>query len=363
MAITKKFFGKLNDGRDVNAYTMSSKSGIEITVLDLGGIIQSIKMPGKDGTVKDVVCGYDTAQEYMSNDGYHGALIGRYANRIKDGKFSINGVTYQTPKNEKGITSLHGGNIGWDKKTWDVEAGKCASCGADKLTLKYTSVDGEEGFPGNVDVKVVYRLDDNGEFAIKYHAVADKDTPIAMTNHAYFNMAGYDTQTIMNQYLTLNCPKVVAVDNVLIPTGLMDVKGTAFDFTSEKLIGKDIEKDEEQLLAVGGGYDHAFAIETDEEITWKHDIVLKKGAVLRDEASGRKVTLYTDAPSIQVYAGVFMGDGKIFKNGVVSQRYGAVCLETGFYPDTPNHPEYPSCIFGPGKDYNCVAVFKFEIDK
>lgn len=203
MSITVKDFGKLNDGRAVTAYTMSSKCGIEITILDLGGIIQSIKMPGKDGTVKDVVCGYDTAQEYIDNSGYNGALIGRYANRIKNGQFELNGTVYNIPKNEKGITALHGGEIGWDKKTWAVETGKCQSCGADKLTLTYTSVDGEQGFPGNVDVKVVYRLDDNGEFVIKYHAISDKDTPIAMTNHAYFNMAGYDTRTIRSLSLHL----------------------------------------------------------------------------------------------------------------------------------------------------------------
>lgn len=363
MAITKKYFGKISDGRDVNAYTMSSKCGTEVTVLDLGGIIQSIKMPGKDGTVKDLVCGYDTPEEYMTNDGYHGALIGRYANRIKDGKFSVNGVEYQTPKNEKGITSLHGGNIGWNQKTWAVEEGKCASCGADNLTLTYTSVDGEEGFPGNVDVKVVYRLTDDGEFTIKYHACADKDTPIAMTNHAYFNMAGYDTQNVRDQLMTLGCGKIVAIDDVLIPTELMDVTGTAFDFRTEKPIGKDIDNDEPQLKVASGGYDHSFVIDTDESIVWKHDILLKKCTVLRDATSGRKVTVYTDAPGIQIYSGNFMDDGKIFKGGVVSKKHGAICLETGFWPNTPNRPDFPSCIFGPGKDYDSVTVFKFEIEQ
>ncbi len=360
MSITKKFFGKISDGRDVNAYTMSSKCGLEITILDLGGTIQSIKMPDKNGVVKDIVCGYNTPEEYMTNGGYQGALIGRYANRIKDGKFSVNGVEYNVSKNEKGITSLHGGNIGWDKKTWDVEEGCCA-CGADKLTLTLTSVDGEEGFPGNVDIKVVYRLTDDGEFAIKYHACADKDTPIAMTNHAYFNMAGYDTQSIYGQLMTLGCSKFVAVDGVLIPTGVMDVKGNAFDFTAEKDLAKDINGDMEQLTIVGGGYDHCFIVDTDEEITWKHDIKLKKCTVLRDPVSGRKVTVYTDAPGIQIYAGCCMGDGTVFKNGVVAKKHGAICLETGFLPDTPNRPEFPSCIFGPGKDYDSVTVFKFEI--
>ena len=359
MAITAKDFGKLTDGRSVTAYTMTAACGIEITVLNLGGIIQSIKMPDKKGEIKDVVCGYDTAQEYLDNDGYNGALIGRYANRIANGAFELDGVTYNIPKNEKGITALHGGEIGWDKKIWDAKIGKCESCGSDNLVLTYTSVDGEQGFPGNVDVKVVYCLADNGEFMIKYHAIADKNTPIAMTNHAYFNMAGYDTQNNKELMLTLNCDKFVAVDKVFIPTEVTDVTGTAFDFREPKLIGKDIDGDEEQLKIVGGGYDHSFVIDTDEKIVWKNDVILKKGAVLSDPKSGRTVTLYTDAPAIQIYAGNMMG-GNTFKGGVKAQKHGAVCLETGFYPDTPNRPDFPSCTFGPGKDYNCIAVFKFE---
>ncbi len=356
--ITSKIFGKINSGETVTAYTMTSKCGIEVTILDLGGIIQSIKMPGKDGTVKDIVCGYDTPQEYLDNDGYNGALIGRYANRIKNGEFTLNGVTYHIPKNEKGKTALHGGNVGFDKRFWSVEAGKC-SCGADRLALTYHSPDGEEGFPGNVDVKVIYRLDEKGEFAIRYFASADKETPIAMTNHAYFNMAGYDTQDVCNQELTLNCGHIVAIDNDLIPTELMDVTGTAFDFRAPKLIGKDIENNEPQIN-VAGGYDHTFVIESDEKLEWKHDLVLSKGAKLYDAVSGRSVTLYTDAVGIQVYSGNFMG-GNFFKAGVAAKKHGAVCLETGFYPDTPNRPDFPSCNIAPGKDYECTAVFKFEI--
>lgn len=356
MSISVKDFGTLTDGRAVKAYTMESASGVSVTLLDLGGIIQSIKVPAKDGSVKDVVCGYDTAQEYLDNDGYNGALIGRYANRIANGTFELDGKTYSIPKNEKGITALHGGQIGWDKKIW---AAKTDSCCADKVTFTYTSPDGEQGFPGNVDVTVDYVLNADGELAIIYHAVADKNTPIAMTNHAYFNMAGYDTQNNKELMLTLNCSKFVAVDKVFIPTEVTDVTGTAFDFREPKLIGKDIDGDEEQLKIVGGGYDHSFVIDTDEKIVWKNDVILGKGAVLSDPKSGRTVTLYTDAPAIQVYAGNMMG-GNTFKGGVKAQKHGAICLETGFYPDTPNRPDFPSCTFGPGKDYNCVAVFKFE---
>lgn len=359
MSITVKDFGKLSDGRNVKAYVMSSPCGIEVTVLDLGGIIQSIKMPDKNGNIKDVVCGYDTAEEFFKNGGYNGALIGRYANRIKDGKFTLNDRVYSVGINENGKTSLHGGNIGWDKKTWNVECARCGCGDADKLTLTYTSVDGEEGFPGNVDVKVVYRLSDDGELAIKYHAISDKDTPIAMTNHAYFNMAGYETQCNYGLEMMLNCDKFVAVDSDFIPTEIKNVEGTAFDFTTAKPVGRDINGDEEQLRIVGGGYDHAFVINTDEGINWKHGLFLKYCGYLLDPVGGRKVSVYTDAPAIQIYAGNMMG-GVDFKNGVASKKHGAVCLETGFYPDTPNHPDFPCCIFGPGKDYDSVTVYKFE---
>ncbi len=358
--ITSKIFGKINSGETVTAYTMSAKCGIEITVLDMGGIIQSIKMPDKNGVVKDIVCGYDTPQEFLDNSGYNGALIGRYANRIKNGTFTLNGKTYNIPKNEKGITALHGGNIGWDKKFWKVETG-CCKCGdADKLTLTYFSPDGEEGFPGNVNVKVVYRLSDDGELAIRYFASADAETPIAMTNHAYFNMAGYDSQCIYDQELTLACGHIVAVDNSLIPTDLIDVTGTAFDFRTTKKLGTDINGDEEQLKIVGGGYDHTFVIENAETIDWKHKLTLAKAAVLSDPESGRTLTLYTDAPGVQIYAGCCMA-GVTFKGGIASKKHGAICLETGFFPDTPNRPDFPSCNIKPGKDYECTAVFKFTV--
>ena len=358
--ITSAKFGTLSSGKDVTAYTLTAECGISVTILDLGGIIQSIKMPDRNGNVKDVVCGYDTPEEYLTNSGYNGALIGRYANRIKNGEFTLDGVTYHVPKNENGITALHGGNEGFDKKIWNVTEGNC-ECGgkADKLILTYTSEDGEEGFPGKLDVKVVYRLSSEGELAIRYFAKADKKTPVAMTNHAYFNLAGYDTQCILDHELTVNSDKIVAVDDVLIPTGLMDVTGSAFDFRKTKLIGKDIANDEPQIN-VAGGIDHTFAINDTNKITWKHDLTLNEAAVLYDKASGRKLTVYTDAPGLQIYSGNFMGNN-FFKANVASKKHGAICLETGFYPDTPNRPDFPSCIYGPDRDYECTAVFKFEI--
>ncbi len=358
--ITSKEFGKLNSGETVTAYTMSAKCGVSVTVLDLGGIIQSIKMPDKNGNISDIVCGYDSPQAYLDNPGYQGALIGRYANRIKNGQFTLNGVTYNIPKNENGITALHGGNAGFNSKFWNVTAGVCPSCGVDRIQMTLFSPDGDEGFPGNMEVKVVYRLTDDGELAIRYFASSDKETPIAMTNHAYFNLAGYETQNILDHELTMNCGHIVGVDTTMIPTEVFDVTGTAFDFRETKTIGRDIEKKEEQLIN-GGGYDHAFVIENDEYLDWNHGLKLAKTAVLFDKKSGRRLTLYTDAPSLQVYTGNFM-QGLVFKGGVQSKKQGAVCLETGMYPDTPNRPDFPSCIIGPEKDYECTAVFKLSAE-
>ncbi len=359
--ITSKEFGRLNSGETVTAYTMVAKCGVSVTVLDFGGIIQSIKMPDKNGNAEDIVCGYDTPQEYIDKGGYHGAIIGRYANRIQNGEFTLNGITYHVTKNKNGQITLHGGNVGFDKKMWKVTAGVCPSCGVDRLELTLFSPDGEEGFPGNMNVKVVYRLDDNGELAIRYFASSDKDTPVAMTNHAYFNLAGYGTQNVLEHQLTVNSRQVVGVGTDMIPTEIFGVTGTAFDFRYGKKIGEDIEKDDEQLKNAGG-YDHTFIVESTDMINWKHGLRLAKAAELLDTESGRKLMLYTDAPGVQIYTANFM-QGVTFKGGVESKNRGAVCLETGMYPNTPNRPDFPSCIIGQGKDYQCTAVFKFSVQK
>ncbi len=358
MSITSFKFGTLNSGTDVIAYTMTSECGVSVTILNLGGIIQSIRCPDKNGNVSDVVCGYDTPQEYLDNSGYQGALIGRYANRIENGTFILNGRTYVLSKNEKGTTTLHGGNVGFDKKIWNAEVGQC-KCGADKLVLTCVSEDGEEGFPAKVDVKVVYRLAPDGELAIRYFATPDAETPISMTNHAYFNLAGYEAQSVLDQELTLNCDKIVAVNSSLIPTELRDVTETPFDFRTAKRIGRDIFDTSDEQIAIAGGYDHSFVISTDKTLNWKHGLKLAEAAILLDPESGRRLTVYTDAPAIQVYSGNFIGKA-VFKGGISAEKHGAVCLETGFYPNSPNRSDFPSCIFSPEKPYECTSLFKFE---
>ena len=359
MSVTTGIFGVLDNGTQVNYYKLSSSCGIEITVLDLGGIIQSIKVPGADGCVADVVCGYDTPGEYLRNDGYQGALIGRYANRIKNGTFTVDGKVYRVPKNEKNITALHGGNSGFDKKIWNVEIQNAENPDMSSLVLSYTSVDGEEGFPGNLDVTVTYTLDKNGDFSIAYHALSDKNTPVAMTNHSYFNLAGYQSGSVLDQYLTLDCSKFVAVDARLIPTVIADVEGSPFDFRKETRIGDKLSQSDAQTETVGGGIDHTFIPDNKISGIIRNDRTLSFMARLSDKKSGRSVTVYSDAPGIQIYTGNFLDPGIIFKNNVPASKHGAICLETGFYPDTPNHPDFPSCIFGPGKDYASVTVFRF----
>lgn len=363
MSIATKVFGKLNDGKEVKAYVMTAECGLEITVLEMGGILQSIRMPDKNGEVADILCGYDTPQEYIDNSGYYGALVGRYANRIGKGKFTIDGVEYNVGIND-GRNSLHGGKYGFNRKFWNVESSVCPNCGSDRLVLTCFSEDGEEGFPGNVNVKVVYVLSNDGEFTIKYHATADKKTPIVLTNHAYFNMAGYNSGSILDQKLKVNADAICEIDEEFIATGkLIDVEGTAFDFRTEKTIGRDIGQDDIQLKRAGG-YDHGFALsDNGEKLEWKHGIVLNEAAVLTDEKSGRTLSLYTNAPALQVYSGNMIKGSTPFKGGVEAKNNGGICLETGNLADSPNHSNFPSCIYGPDKDYDCVAVFKFSVRK
>ena len=361
MSISVNKFGTLADGREVTAYTMTSECGIEVTVLNMGGILHSIKMPDKNGNVADILCGFDTADEYDQKSGYFGALVGRYANRIGKGKFTIDGVEYNVGLNNNG-NSLHGGVVGFNKKFWNVETGVCKTCGADKLVLTCTSADGEEGFPGKVEVSVVYALDSEGELTIKYHAEADKKTPIALTNHAYFNMAGCNGGTVLDQELTVNADAICEIDDLFIATGtLIPVEGTAFDFTETKTIGRDIGADDIQLKRAGG-YDHGFNLTgKGETMNWRGKKEITFAAKLKDPASGRTVKLYTDAPALQVYTGNMI-DCETFKGNVPAVRNGGVCLETGNLADSPNHDNFPSCIYGPDKNYDCLAVFKFSIE-
>ncbi len=349
--ITKELFGKKPCGCEVYAYTLTNKNGASVQVLSMGGILRKIEMPDRNGNMADVICGFDSVEGYLTGGGYQGALIGRYGNRIKDGRFTLNGVTYQLACNDAN-RHLHGGNVGFNQKIWDVvpfeTAGECG------LILGLVSEDGEENYPGRLEVKVTYTLTDKNELKIHYEAVSDKDTVINMTNHSYFNLAGFNSGSVLSQYLWVDSDAITEIDGDFIPTGKeYPAAGTPFDFNTSKKLGDDIEKDDVQL-AFGGGYDHNFIFKT-----W--DGTLRRQAEMYDEKSGRVMTVYTDQPGVQLYSGNMMTDPVPMKGGMKQERRLAICLETQHAPDSPNHDNFPTTKLCAGEKYDTTTVYAFGV--
>jgi aldose 1-epimerase len=344
--VKKTVFGKTQDGREAHLYTLSNKSGMEVAITDFGGTVVSIKVPDRNGKMGDVILGYDTLDGYENGSAYFGATVGRYANRIGGAKFSLDGKEFTLPKNN-GANHLHGG---FNKVLWDAEpaSGKAGP----SLRLHSLSKDGEEGFPGNLSVNVVFTLTDANELKMEYTATTDKKTVVNLTNHCYFNLAG--SGTILDNKLTLHASRFTPVDSGLIPTGeLRSVAGTPFDFRESTTVGARIDQDEEQLK-LGHGYDHNWVL--DAGITEKPSLA----ATLLEPASGRVLEVFTTEPGIQIYTGNFL-DGTIHgKGGTVYERRSAICLETQHFPDSPNHPDFPSTTLAPGKTYHTVTIYKFS---
>ncbi len=344
MKIIKTLFDKMPDGKPVFRYTLSNET-ISASVLNYGGILQSLVVDGKD-----IVCGYDNITAYLENDGYHGALIGRYANRICEGRFTLDGVEYTLAKNEKGITHLHGGDVGFDKKFWNVKDAK-----ADEkkvtLALEFFSPDMEEGYPGNLNVRVTYHLSGR-DFSIRYEATSDKNTVLNLTNHSYFNMNGFDGGSVEEQTLGIFADTYTEVDGTLIPVKDSPVEGTPFDFRTPKKVGADIGAEDVQLR-LGGGYDHNFNLSGDEFTTYMGK-KLRYGCIFSGDVT---MKVYTDKPAVQFYAGNFMGGGHPFKNGVERQKRHGLALETQFRPDSPNHD---GARLDAGKKYDYTTLFRFE---
>jgi len=342
--ITKELFGKLPCGGEVYAYTLSNGSITTARILSYGGIIANLWVKDKKGEAADVVCGFDSIDGYLTSGGYQGALIGRTGNRIGKAKFTLDGVEYRISANE-GENSLHGGNSGFNAKLWNVEE---ADGEEPSLILTMTSPDGDEGFPGTLKVKVTYTLTKDGGLSIHYEAETDKPTIVSMTNHAYFNLAGYASGCICKHTLWLKSDRVNSVDGALIPDGtFIDVAGTPFDFNTEKAIGAH--------FAQGfGGYDHNYTFSD-------FDGTVKKQAVLRDPVSGRTLSLLTDRPCAQIYtANAINPDDPAFKGGVKQAVHCAVCLETQAMPDSINHEGFTNVILRPGEKYDTTTVFAFE---
>lgn len=341
--IEKKLFGKTTEGKEIHAYIMSNEKGESVSILDLGGAIQAINIKDGNGNLTDVALGYDTVKEYENNDGYLGALIGRYANRIAKGSFNLNGKTYKL-YNNNGNNHLHGGKTGYDKRIWDAEIT------GNNLVLRLKSADMEEGYPGNCAIKVIYNFSQSSELSIEYFAVSDKDTIINLTNHCYYNLNGEGNGDILEHKLKLNASHFVEIDNESIPTGkISNVKGSAFDFTCFKEIGKDIDADYIQLKN-GIGYDHNYVID--------------KGKDLACEVLGDKnnitMQVFTQMEGVQLYTGNFLSGVKGKGGKAYNKRYG-FCLETQHFPDSINQPAFPSPILKAGKLYNFKTSYKFSI--
>jgi aldose 1-epimerase len=317
-------------------YTLTNTLGFEVSVTNYGGAITSLKTPDRHGNFGEIVLAYETLDVYANNPRYLGALIGRHANRIARGRFSLNGVEYQLPQNN-GVNHLHGGFRGFDKRVWNV------SPDDNVLHLSYFSADGEENYPGNLNVFVDYTLLDD-ELRVTYRATADRDTIVNLTNHSYFNLRGEGT--ILDHELTLNADHFTPVSSDLIPTGeLAPVAGTPMDFRKGKPIGSEIS-------AVTGGYDHNFALND-----W--DRSLRFAVRLYDATSGRVLEILTTQPGIQFYSGNFLDGSLIGRNGIALEKYAGLCLEPQYFPDAPNHPNFPSTVLRAGEEYKQISVYRF----
>ena len=350
----KKPFGKTADGQQVDLYVLTNKSGAEAAITTFGGAVVSLKVPDRNGKLADVVLGYDSAEGYVADKSYFGALVGRYGNRIGHAQFTLDGKTYTLAKNN-GENTLHGGIKGFNKAVWSAKT--LSAKDGQSLELSYLSKDGEEGFPGNLKVSVIYTLTDSNALRISYSATTDKKTVVNLTNHSYFNLAGQGSGDILGHLLMIQADKFTPVDAGLIPTGeLRDVAGTPFDFRKPLAIGARIDQDEEQLK-LGGGYDHNFVLRR------SIDPGESFAARVLEPASGRVLEVWTTEPGVQFYTGNFLDGKTAGKGGATYPRRSAFCLETQHYPDSPNQPKFPSVVLNPGERYHTITTYKFSVEK
>ena len=348
---TSASFGKTTDGTEVQLFTLTNANGVKATITNYGGTLTSLLVPDKNGKMGDVILGFDNVSGYQSPEfkkagPYFGALIGRYGNRIKAGKFTLEGKEYSLAKNN-GPNSLHGGLKGYDKVVWQAEPGAAAD--GQSLKLSYVSKDGEEGYPGTLIVAVVYTLTNDNALKIDYTATSDKATVVNLTNHTYFNLNHGAGKDILGHEVTLPADRYTVVDATLIPTGeLRPVKGTPFDFTAPHAIG-------ERIAQVPGGYDHNWVLNT---ATGQH-----AAATVYEPVSGRTLEVTTDEPGIQFYTGNFLDGTLKGKGGTVYGKHAGFCLETQHFPDSPNQPKFPSTVLKPGETFHSVSTYKFGVRK
>lgn len=347
------------EGKTINQYTLMNTHGMTVKLTNWGAGVTSIRVADRDGKIEDVVLGYDSWLEYYNDCCYTGPIVGRFGNRIAKGQFTIGGVEYQVTRNNGGanndVNQLHGGKKGLHKRAWDSRVIN------NGVEMSYLSIDGEEGYPGNLNITVTYTLNNDNELRLDYQATTDKKTPVNLTLHAYFNLSGDNKRDIEGQVLTIKADKTTPIDNLLIPTGeLASVEGTIFDFRTAKAIGQDIRVKNTQLSYGGGmdtehgGYDHNWVFSD-----W--DKSLKHQASLYDPVSGRYMDIITQEPAIQFYSGNFMDGNVDGRNGKPIKFRAGLALEPQHFPDSPNHKHFPNTILAPGETYTTSSIYKFGV--
>jgi aldose 1-epimerase len=343
MSIKKQAFGKTEDGKNVDLYTLTNSTGLNAKIMTYGGIVTSLQVPDRNGNFADIVLGCDSLDEYIKGSPYFGALIGRFGNRIAKGKFTLDGVEYTLATNN-GPNHLHGGIKGFDKVVWTAKPVETKE--GPSLKLTYKSRDGEEGYPGNFSCTVVYTLTDNNELKISYEAKTDKDTIVNLTHHSYFNLGGFSSGDVLGHELIINADHFTPVDKTLIPTGeIKAVKGTPWDFTRPTAIGSRIKQ-------VEGGYDHNYVLNSSGGS-------LALAASVYEPKTGRVLEVSTTEPGIQFYSGNFL-DGSVKGKGAVYNKHNGFCLEAQHFPDSPNRPNFPSVVLKPGEKYTQLTVHRFS---
>lgn len=355
--ITKELYGKMPDGREVYRYTLQNKNGMRMKVLDYGGIVTELWVPDRNGIFIDVVGGYDSLQFYLDADGFQGALVGRFANRIKDARFMLDGREYQLEPTSDDGHQLHGGLKGFDKYIWDV---KVIDGDEPTLELHILSPDGDQNYPGAFDLTVTYKLTDKNGWNIHYVATTDKPTIANLTNHTYFNLAGYDSGSILDTELTIDADSYVPSDSELIPTGeIRRVDDTPFDFRKAKRIGKELGQNNKELFMSGvnvNGYDHCF------NFTGRDTLGVVKRIEAYNDKSGIMLEVFTDRPCVQLYTGNFLCNSLYpFKNGYEQRIHSLFCLETQCMPDSINHKNFTNCVLRPGEILDTTTEYRFSL--
>lgn len=350
VTISKQEYGTTANGQKVDQYILTNSSGLQVDIITYGGRITSLKTPDKNGAFENVVLGFDNLAQYEKDNPFFGALIGRYGNRIGGAKFSLNDKPYQLAKND-GDNNLHGGLKGFDKKVWEAKTEEAPTSAS--LILTYISPDGEEGFPGTLTTTVTYTLHNDNSLEVLYEATTDKTTVVNLTQHAYFNLSGDFSSTILDHELEILADYYLPVDKGLIPTGELEaVEGSPFDFRQAKVIGQDIAKENTQLQ-LGGGFDHCWILNNQQA-------GYRRAAAAYHPGSGRYLEVFTDEPGIQFYSGNFLDGTLPAPNGGTYAKRSGLCLETQHYPDSPNQSEFPSVTLEPGEKYSSKTTFKLS---